>query len=533
MSRHRTPLGALVPFILFALAAALAPPPSSASVARRLALLSGADTIAVERWESGDGRFDGWLDFRAADARITYALTLAPGAAGGPARPRELVLSVPGAAGAAPKAVATFTWKGDSVIVTQGAMRLPLLLGADTWPFANPSMALLARAMRDVHPAAGETLHRALVLASGATPASAAVRALGGDSLSVTLGGVEMRLARDAQGELTGGDVPAQGLRIVVTTAAGAAALPAAAKPDYAAPADAPYTAEGVRVPAPGGFTLAGTLTVPKGARGPLPCVLFVTGSGLEDRDEAIPLVKGYRPFRQFADAFARAGIASLRLDDRGFGESGGVPDSATTADFAGDARAALAWLRARSGIDGARLVVVGHSEGALIATMIGADGPAVRAIVSLDGPARDGRRIIEYQNRYALEHEPGADSARVAGRLREAMAELDATAARKPWIRYFLACDPATYARRVRVPVLVVQGGNDRQVTADQADELAAAIRSGGNRDITVRLIPGVNHLLLADADGNPAGYAKLGVHEIDARVLADVAGWVGARTR
>ena len=95
------------------------------------------------------------------------------------------------------------------------------------------------------------------------------------------------------------------------------------APPDYSAPADAPYTATNVIIPTPMGHKLAGTLTVPKG-KGPFPAIVTITGSGWQDRDEEIWLVKGFRPFRQIADSLGRAGIAVLRMDDRGFGGSGG-----------------------------------------------------------------------------------------------------------------------------------------------------------------------------------------------------------------
>ncbi|MDQ3557250.1 MAG: DUF3887 domain-containing protein, partial [Gemmatimonadota bacterium] len=102
-----------------------------------------------------------------------------------------------------------------------------------------------------------------------------------------------------------------------------APAAAATASPDYTAPTDAPYTAEEVRIPVAGGWELAGTLTVPRGASGPVPAVVLISGSGPQDRDGAMPPVPGYRPFRQIADALGRRGIAVLRVDDRGVGASG------------------------------------------------------------------------------------------------------------------------------------------------------------------------------------------------------------------
>src|SRR5687768_14137294 len=139
--------------------------------------------------------------------------------------------------------------------------------------------------------------------------------------------------------------------------------------PDYSAPADAPYIAEDVVVKTPAGHTLAGTLTLPKVAsrKQPVSAIVTITGSGPQDRDENIGL-QGFRPFRQLADALARQGIAVLRMDDRGTGSSGGTFKGSTSADFAEDVRAGLAYLRTRPEIRADRLAVLGHSEGALIA---------------------------------------------------------------------------------------------------------------------------------------------------------------------
>jgi uncharacterized protein len=123
-----------------------------------------------------------------------------------------------------------------------------------------------------------------------------------------------------------------------------------ATKRDYSAPPDAPYTAENVTVPTPMGHMLAGTLTLPRGAsrERPVPAVVTSTGSGPQDRDEFIG-IPGYRPFRQFADSLSRRGIAVLRMDDRGTGESKGAHRGATSADFAEDVRPRSATPRSRA----------------------------------------------------------------------------------------------------------------------------------------------------------------------------------------
>ena len=163
------------------------------------------------------------------------------------------------------------------------------------------------------------------------------------------------------------------------------------AKTDYSAPAGAPYTAIDVIIPTPSGHTLSGTLTLPKFASRarPVGAIVTVTGSGQQDRDEYLGL-EGYRPFRQYADPLGRRGIAVLRTDDRGTGASKGTFKGATTADFAEDVRAGLAYLRTRPEINAKALGVMGQSEGALIAPMVADKEPTLRAIVLLANEVGD-----------------------------------------------------------------------------------------------------------------------------------------------
>src|SRR5437588_11644111 len=145
---------------------------------------------------------------------------------------------------------------------------------------------------------------------------------------------------------------------------------------DYSAPPNAPFTAEEVTVNAKG-FTLAGTLLLPKNGARPFPAVITITGSGQQTRDEPIPLpgLEKYKPFRQVTETLASRGIAVLRVDDRGVGGSGGrdVLMTATTSDFADDTRAEVAYLRSRPEIDPQRIALIGHSEGGIIAPMVAA----------------------------------------------------------------------------------------------------------------------------------------------------------------
>jgi len=319
--------------------------------------------------------------------------------------------------------------------------------------------------------------------------------------------------------------------------AASAPATPAVKppKPDYSAPADAPYTAEEVVVKTPAGHTLAGTLTLPKGAnRGkPVGAIVTVTGSGAQDRDEAIGL-PGFRPFRQIADALGRRGIAVLRMDDRGTGESGGSFKGSTSADFAEDIRAGLAYLRTRPEIRADRLGVLGHSEGAIIAPMVAEKEPTVRAIVLLAGIAQPGRTALHFQIQNGYERDTKLTPEKRAELISKIPGRIDGMAAADPWMKFFLTYDPATTMRRVKTPVLILTGSRDQQAVPAEVALMEAAFKAAGNKDVTARVLPDLNHLFAHDTDGFPANYAKLPAPiMVQADVLELVGDWLTKRLR
>jgi len=491
--------------------------------------VGGRDTIAVETVRRAPGEVRGEIAITGR-ARVVYTLrtsdALAP-------LGMEMRAWAPGAPDSAPPLQSIgVAWAGDSAVVSISsggqAMTQVVKGAAGALPIVNPSVvgtelvlmrARLAHADSAVVP----------VFAIGTTQAAQARVAFHGDSATVTLGAVVIHARTDAAGRLLGGVVPAQNLSIERVERASTALAP----PDYSAPAGAPYTAVEVRVPHPAGHRLAGTLTLPSQRRGRVPAVITITGSGLEDRDESIPIVPGYRPFRQVADTLGRRGIAVLRMDDRGYGASEGNGQTATSRDFASDIAAAVAYLRTRPEIDPGRIALLGHSEGGIIAPMVAADDPRIRAVVLVAGTSRTGRRILEYQLRYPLERDTSLTAAQRDSAYRAGWAQVDSMSARMPWLPFFIGYDPLPTARRVRQPVLIVQGETDRQVTADQARELDAAIRAAGNRDVTLRVFPEMNHLLIHDPDGMPSGYAKLGRNQVEPQVLGAIADWLVAKLR
>jgi alpha-beta hydrolase superfamily lysophospholipase len=285
-----------------------------------------------------------------------------------------------------------------------------------------------------------------------------------------------------------------------------------------------------VRVRTRGGFELAGTLTRPANGGRRAPCVVTISGSGPQDRDEKLTVVRGYRLFRQVSDTLSRRGIAVLRLDDRGTGESGGRFAGSTTADFSDDVVDALAWLRHQPGIDTTRLALLGHSEGGVIAPMVALREPTVAALVLMAGPAWDGRRVLIFQNEWAMKKK--LSGASLDSAMAVARKGIDSLAVSDPWFGFFVGYDPLPVPRQLSKPrVLLLQGETDRQVSAVQVDELAAAFKAAGNRDVTVHKLPATNHLFLADPSGDPAGYARLPSSEVPRATLGLIADWLAAR--
>ena len=299
-------------------------------------------------------------------------------------------------------------------------------------------------------------------------------------------------------------------------------------KPDYSAPADAPYTAENVEVKSPAGHTLAGTLTLPKGAKKPVAAIITISGSGPQDRDSELPF-GGYRPFRQIAVALGRKGIAVLRMDDRGVGSSGGTFKGSTSADFGEDIRAGLAYLRTRKEIDAKRLGVLGHSEGAVITPMVAAKEPTLKAIVLLAGVAEPPRSALAFQMKNLIEHDTKLTPEKRAEAITAIPQRIEGMMAADPWMKFFLTIDPAANMRQVKTPVLILTGSNDKQAVPEQLPLEAAAFKEGGNKDVTAQVIPGVNHLFVEDADGFPGNYTKLPAPLVmRADVVATITDWL-----
>ena len=302
-----------------------------------------------------------------------------------------------------------------------------------------------------------------------------------------------------------------------------------------------PYRTEEVAVQSAPGVKLAGTLTLPQG-RGPFPAAVMITGSGAQDRDENI---LGHKPFAVIADRLTRDGIAVLRMDDRGFAKSTGDFASATDDDFAVDAAANVAFLRGRADIDPARIGLIGHSEGGLVAPKVAAKDPRLAFIVLMAGPGVPLSEVLRAQraalgpamgmspaqikkSQAMLDHVDAAmrgakDEAEARARAikmieaeagdlapSHAQAELLADQLSSGWMRDLVDYDPRPTLARVKCPILALNGSKDGQVPPDQnLPAIRAATKA--NPDVTIVELPGLNHLFQTAKTGAVGEYADI----------------------
>lgn len=318
-----------------------------------------------------------------------------------------------------------------------------------------------------------------------------------------------------------------------------------------------PYREEDVSYPnSTAGVTLAATLTLPQG-KGLFPAVLLITGSGPHDRDETI---FEHRPFLVLADYLTRKGFAVLRADKRGSGKSTGSYATATTADFATDADAGVAYLQSRPQVNHEKIGLIGHSEGGAVAPLVAARNPKVAFIVLMAGPGLRGDQILLAQRALIaesqsasredvdkdaaihrriysfIELEKDKDAATIeketrekfTGQLPEQQLDAEAKALSTPWFRYFLAYDPVPTLRQVKCPVLAIGGSRDLQVPPDE--DLAAirkALEAAGNKHFEVDKLDGLNHLFQSAKTGSPSEYAQI-EETISPVVLEKIALWL-----
>jgi len=265
----------------------------------------------------------------------------------------------------------------------------------------------------------------------------------------------------------------------------------------------------------------------------------LITGSGPQDRDESL---LGHKPFLILSDYLTRHGIAVLRADDRGTAKSTGVFATATTADFATDTEAGIAYLKTRAEVDPHKIGLIGHSEGGVIAPMIAARNKDVAFIVMMAGTGVPGDQILVAQGE-AIQvaggkspEQAAKDAAKekemltlvetekdqavlekelkekLAGDVPEAQIGVQIKQITSPWFRYFLTYDPATALRKVTCPVLAINGEKDTQVPPKlNLPAIRKALEEAGNKHFEVDELPGLNHLFQTAKTGAPAEYSEI----------------------
>lgn len=289
-----------------------------------------------------------------------------------------------------------------------------------------------------------------------------------------------------------------------------------------------PYTSEEVTFKN-GTVSLNGTLTLPANYTKNTPAVVLVTGSGQQNRDEEL---FQHKPFAVIADAFARNGIATLRYDDRFYGEASAVFSNYTTQDFTEDAACAIQFVRQRFN----KVGVLGHSEGGAIALLLAAD-KKVDFVVSMSGMVASGRETLLQQNNdmlHAMTNLPddiinaylqafgeGLDGI-IAGKKPEeialpemlpaSMSQSFQTAmkqAANPWFRYFLQVNPSAVLGKISCPVLAIGGKKDLQVnSAQHLGLLEKGLKGKGHKIVD---LPDLNHLLQHCQKGTVDEYGEI----------------------
>lgn len=316
------------------------------------------------------------------------------------------------------------------------------------------------------------------------------------------------------------------------------------------------------------GITLSGTLTMPATGKASKIAVL-ITGSGPQNRNEEM---LNHRPFLVWSDWLTRQGIAVLRYDDRGIDKSTGVFKTATTADFADDAEAAVRYIKSRPDLKSLSIGLIGHSEGGLIAPRVASRNKSVNFIVLLAGPGipidqlmlKQGddqmrlsnapeagiqqgnalRKVIygamkKYDNLADPAFKQKLDSTTLAYMHRIDTTTVSDSVANKtvrditdpfntPWYRYFINIVPATYLSKVKCPVLAINGTLDMQVnSAANLEGIRASLEKAGNKKFEIVPMPGLNHLLQKATTGSLPEYVQI-EETVNPAVLQKVSDWI-----
>ncbi|PIF71717.1 S9 family peptidase [Flavobacterium sp. 2] len=300
---------------------------------------------------------------------------------------------------------------------------------------------------------------------------------------------------------------------------------------------------------------LAGTLSLPK-KEGNFPAVILITGSGRQNRDEEL---LGHKPFLVLADYLTKKGITVLRFDDRGAGESTGDFSKASTIDFSKDVQAGVDYLKTRKEIDKKRIGLIGHSEGGLIAPIIAGNSKDIDFIVLLAGPGLRGDVLLLLQTEL-IERQSGVSNEEIKKRQEILKGAYDLVVASSAndenfknsvstyfnskfdenqakaatnqitsnWWYTFIKMDPAVALAKVKCPVLALNGSKDLQVPAEvNLQVIEKTLAKAGNKKVTAKILPNLNHLFQECKTGSPDEYEKI-EQTFSPVALEEISSWV-----
>lgn len=318
------------------------------------------------------------------------------------------------------------------------------------------------------------------------------------------------------------------------------------------------------------GITLAGTLTLPE-KDGVFPVVVLISGSGPQNRDEEL---LEHKPFLVLSDYLTKNGIAVLRFDDRGTAASKGDFKTATSIDFATDVEASLKYLQTRKEINKKKIGLIGHSEGGLLAPMVASKSKDVAFIVLLAGPGIPGDQLLLLQQTLIAKANGTSDSdiqkseelnkkafeivkkytnpdelqtqmtkyiteiSKGNPEKPETMSEeeyvnLQLSKILSPWMVNFLRYDPVPALEKVKCPVLAINGEKDLQVPPkENLEAIKKALAKGGNKKVTAKILPNLNHLFQESTTGSPNEYATI-EQTFSPTALTEILKWLQIQTK
>lgn len=315
---------------------------------------------------------------------------------------------------------------------------------------------------------------------------------------------------------------------------------------------------------------LHGTLTLPD-TKGTYPAVVLISGSGAQNRDSEL---LGHKPFLIWADYLTRNGIAVLRFDDRIFNSSESMQLNSTIEDFATDVESAVNYLKSRKEINKRKIGLIGHSEGGVVAPIVAATVPSdVNFIVLLAGSGVSGGELLLLQQKLIAKasnvpdvyiqrnfemhtklfgamnqindeaqlktqiekilNEFTSDSEVPQGMTKEELISLSSQQYLSKWMLNFIRHNPAVALKKVKCPVLAINGEKDLQVPAtENLTAIKNTLEKSGNKKVTVKSYPNLNHLFQECETGLPQEYSII-EQTIAPEVLEDVTQWIKTQTK